>query len=135
MWLVYAFACFVCWGVWAFLAKITSVGAGAAETQLLFTLGMMPVALVFALRSGLAPLVADRIGVGYGIANGVLTGVGTILMFAALRDGLASAVAPITGAYPLVTVLLARAVLSERLNPVQYAGLAAALAGLTLIAI
>ena len=135
MWLFYAFACLACWGVWAFFAKITSTEVGAAETQFLFTVGMVPFALVFAVRSGFGSLTSDRIGVGYGITNGLVTGVGTMLLFVALRDGPASTVAPVSGAYPLVTVLLARALLSERLNHIQHIGLAAALAGLTLIAI
>ena len=107
---------------------------GAAETQFLFTVGMVPFALVFAIRSGLGSLVSDRIGVGYGIINGLLTGVGTILMFSAFRHGPASVITPVSGAYPLVTVLLAMVILGERLNYIQYIGLAAALAGLTLIA-
>ena len=134
IWLSYAFACLACWGIWAFLAKITTTEVGAAETQFLFTLGMVPFALVFAIRSGLGSLVSDRIGVGYGIINGLLTGVGTILMFSAFRNGPASVITPVSGAYPLVTVLLAMVILGERLNYIQYIGLAAALVGLTLIA-
>ena len=36
--------------------------------------------------------------------------------------------------YPVVTVLLARAVLGERVRPIQDAGIAAALVGVALIA-
>lgn len=134
-WLFYAFACFVSWGVWAYLSKITSTRIGAAETQLLFTLGMIPFAVVFGLRAGVRSLVADKLGVVYGITNGLLTGLGTMMMFAALHIGPASAVTPIAGAFPLVTVLMARAFLAERLNHVQHLGLATAMVGLTLIAI
>lgn len=134
-WLLYAFACFVSWGVWAYLSKITSTSIGAAETQLLFTLGMIPFAVVFGLRVGVKALVADKIGVAYGLTNGLLTGLGTMMMFAALSIGPASAVTPIAGAFPLVTVLMARVLLAERLNRVQHLGLATAMVGLTLIAI
>ncbi|MEZ5170481.1 MAG: DMT family transporter [Acidimicrobiia bacterium] len=53
----------------------------------------------------------------------------------AFRRGLISLVAPVSGLYPAVTVLLARVVLSERMGRSQVAGLAIALTGLVLIAV
>jgi drug/metabolite transporter (DMT)-like permease len=48
--------------------------------------------------------------------------------------GLLSIVAVLGSLYPVVTVLLARAVLHERVRPVQDAGILAALLGVALIA-
>ena len=66
------------------------------------------------------------VGVGDAAANG---------MFAlATRGGLVSLVAVLGSLYPVVTVLLARAVHGERMRPVQNTGVAAALAGVVMIA-
>lgn len=53
----------------------------------------------------------------------------------AFRRGLISVVAPVSGLYPAVTVLLARLVLSERMGRSQVVGLVVALTGLVLIAV
>jgi drug/metabolite transporter (DMT)-like permease len=53
---------------------------------------------------------------------------------AATNEGLLSVVSVLASLYPVVTVLLARAVLGERVRPEQGVGIAAALAGVALIA-
>ena len=59
------------------------------------------------------------------------------LMFALAtsRPGLLSVVAVLSSLYPVTTVLLARLVLRERMHPWQLAGVAAALAGVSLISL
>ena len=66
--------------------------------------------------------------------SGVLDVAANLLYLAASRAGLLSLVAVITSMYPAGTILLARVVLGERLHPRQLVGLAAAVAGITLIA-
>jgi drug/metabolite transporter (DMT)-like permease len=75
-------------------------------------------------RAGAVPALA-AIGLGDAGAN-VLFGIASTL-------GLTSVVAVLGSLYPVATVLLARAVLGERLRPVQAAGVAAALVGIVLI--
>jgi drug/metabolite transporter (DMT)-like permease len=53
---------------------------------------------------------------------------------AATNEGLLSVVSVLASLYPVVTVLLARAVLGERVRREQGLGIAAALAGVALIA-
>ena len=53
---------------------------------------------------------------------------------AATNEGLLSVVSVLASLYPVVTVLLARAVLGERVRRVQGFGIAAALVGVALIA-
>ena len=48
--------------------------------------------------------------------------------------GALSIVAVVGSLYPVMTLILARAVLGERIGPVQKAGVAAALAGVAMIA-
>jgi drug/metabolite transporter (DMT)-like permease len=56
------------------------------------------------------------------------------LYAAAATKGLLSVVAVLGSLYPVVTVLMARGVLGERVRPIQNLGIAAALAGVALIA-
>jgi drug/metabolite transporter (DMT)-like permease len=67
--------------------------------------------------------------VGVGIAD---TGA-TLLYAAASTRGLLSIVAVLSSLYPIVIVVLARVLLSERIAPPQLAGVAAALAGVALV--
>jgi drug/metabolite transporter (DMT)-like permease len=81
-----------------------------------------------------APLVVDRRDRPFAIAAGALEAVCTALLTVAFRHGLTSVVAPVAALYPAATVLLARAVLHERVGRVRAAGIALALVGLVLIA-
>ena len=55
------------------------------------------------------------------------------LFAAASTEGLVSVVSVLASLYPVTTVLLAHLVLGERIAPLQYAGVAAALSGVALI--
>ncbi|HUR18485.1 MAG TPA: DMT family transporter [Acidimicrobiales bacterium] len=66
---------------------------------------------------------------------GLLDVVANVLFLLATRRGLLSLVALVTSLYPAVTVLLARAVLGERLSRIQALSVAAAGGGVALIAL
>ena len=115
LWLLYALLGVFLWGLWGFLSKIGSDTASPMQMQILFTLGMLPVALgMFIQMRG--KLDRDRVGITYGLLCGIATGVGTLGYFAALRNQNASVVAPLTGVFPVLTVILAFVTLRERLN-------------------
>ena len=57
-----------------------------------------------------------------------------VLFAAASTRGLVSVVSVLSSLYPVVTVVLARAVLGERMRRVQVTGIAVAFAGIALIA-
>ena len=132
-WLALCVSCTLLWGLWAFLSKVLADRVGAVETQLLFTLGMLPAGLIAAWRVGAAALVPSPRGIVYGLLNGLLTALGTLCFFAALSRVSASIVSPLIAAYPLVTVALAAAFLRERIAPLQIAGAICAVAGLALL--
>ncbi|HEU5033648.1 MAG TPA: EamA family transporter [Mycobacteriales bacterium] len=128
------------------LAALAAVGFGlvvvfvarGAQSNTLMTLLVMR-AVTVALLTGLAgtgrirvrasrrdlPMLA-AIGIGDVGANAAFA--------VASTGGLLSMVAVLSSLYPAVTVLLARAVHDERLQPVQTAGVVGALAGVALIA-
>jgi drug/metabolite transporter (DMT)-like permease len=78
------------------------------------------------------PRAADRtLSIGAGVLD---VTAGTLLLLA-VRRGLIVVVAPVAALGPAATVILARSVLGERLQPAQRVGLAFALTGLVMIAI
>ncbi len=89
------------------------------------------VLVLLALRQPLLPRGADPAVV---MLTGVLDVGANALFLLATREGLLTLVSVLSSLYPASTVLLARAVLHERLLRHQFAGLALALAGVVLIA-
>src|SRR6202795_3138382 len=134
LWLWYALLCIFWWGLWGFLSKIGSEKASPMQMQILFTLGMLPVALGM-LAQMRGKLDRNRGGIAYGLLSGVATGLGTLGYYAALRDQNASVVTPLTGVFPVLTVVLAFVVLRERLNRVQMGGMLLALASIIILSI
>jgi uncharacterized membrane protein len=90
--------------------------------QILFTAGMLPLLAAAFLSAG-RRVDTDRLGVLYGILNGVLAGLGGLAYFAAMEKGKASLVGPVTSLFPLLTVVLAVLILRERMNRIQIAGI------------
>jgi len=94
--------------------------------------GMALLLVVAAVQGGIAVARAGSV-VAAG-ADGVLDVSATGLYAVATRHGLLSVVSVAASLYPLATVLLARVVLGERVRRVQELGIAAALAGVVLMA-
>lgn len=101
----------------------------AILVQRLTAVSIAAVAAVLA-GSGLALTLADARAL---IAVGVFDVTANTLFAVASTLGLLSLVGVLSSLYPLVTVLLARLVLSERIDRLQKAGVAGALAGVALI--
>lgn len=133
-WLGYAILCIFWWGLWGFLSKIGSGSANPLQMQVLFTLGMLPVAVGMLLQMQWK-LDRNPGGATYGILSGVVTGLGTLGYYAALREQNASVVTPLTGLFPVLTIVLAFIVLRERLNMVQWGGMILALASIVVLSI
>lgn len=133
-WLWYALLCIFWWGLWGFLSKIGSDSSSPMQMQILFTLGMLPVAMAM-LANMRGTLDRNAGGIAYGVLSGMATGVGTLGYYAALRARDASLVTPTTGLFPVLTVALAFVVLRERLNKVQMAGMLLAFIAIVIFSI
>ena len=132
-------------GRWSIaLALVAAVGFGgyfvladaAADGSILWLLALertvsVPVALGAALALGAAA--PARHDVAALVATGALNLAGTGLYALASTRGALSVVAVAATMYPVVTALLARGVLGERLAPVQAAGVGAAMTGIVLV--
>ncbi|MGH9451625.1 MAG: EamA family transporter [Terriglobia bacterium] len=127
-WFWYSILCIACWGTWALLAKLGSEEVPANASQFLFAFGALPVGLVLFVRRKMK-MEKDAKGIAYSVANGVLSGIGSWALFAAYRTGgNAAVVTTVTAMYPLITVLLAVAILRERLTRLHVIGLGFAVA-------
>lgn len=133
-WLAPALLCIFCWGLWGFLAKVVSDSASPPQQQVLFTLGMLPLAVFMLIRLG-RRLDVDRAGVVYGLLNGFFTGLGLLAFYAAMQRGKAAVVGPTTGLFPMLTVVLAFVILRERLNKVQLGGVVLAVTAIVILSI
>jgi drug/metabolite transporter (DMT)-like permease len=126
-----AFAAALCFGC-SLIGLSRAAPGGAAWAVMTMRLAVVPiVVLVAVLVKGGSPSSARGwlllAGVGF-----VDTGA-TLLYSAATTKGLLSVVAVLSSLYPIVIVVLARALLSERIARPQLAGVAVALAGVALI--
>jgi drug/metabolite transporter (DMT)-like permease len=129
--IVFALAAAVGFGSYFALAD---AAAGGGVWWLLATSRIVPVPLLavlaWRLRLRRPPRTRALILVGAGTIDCTATG----LYALATTKGALSIVAVVGSLYPVVTVVLARTFLGERIRPVQQAGVIAALAGVAMIA-
>lgn len=121
-------------GIGTFFVGMDAAADGGVAWAMLCARGASVAALllaVVALRPRLrVPPVSIPLLAGLGLLDA-----GANTMFAlASTTGLLSLVAVLGSLYPVVTIALARALLGERIQPVQAAGVVAVLAGVALIA-
>jgi transporter family protein len=138
--LLFALLAFVLWGFWGLTSKmaIDAVGPGNIFGFYVVSSLIAPVAYLWfrrarpeRSRAGKPPLIAWVVG-----ATALALNVCGVFAFSfALKAGFASLVVPISSAYPLVTVILAVALLRERLDHIHVLALAFIIIGLTMIGI
>jgi len=141
-WFLYSLVTMLLWGGWGVVSKPLSTALSPWQVQCLSTIGLLPVLIVLAAREFRNSKFEFRIWRGSGsnlrrgfwqaFAAGVISSAGNIACYEALATGgKAAAVLPFTSLYPLVTIILAVMLLGERLNAVQWGGIAASLAALS----
>jgi uncharacterized membrane protein len=135
-WLFYSLLAIVLWGVWGLIPDAKSAGVSSYMLQLVSTAGLLPVAAALLLSRNLKQGKNHVRGSVYAFLTGVSASVGNWAYFQSIDlGGEGSTVYPLTGIYPLVTVILAFVLLREKMNLVQLLGLAVALAALILFGI
>jgi drug/metabolite transporter (DMT)-like permease len=132
-WLLWSFVALLSWGVWAILSKLIGDALSAAHSQALSTIGLVPVILALGFSRRLSTTGHQLRGTLCALAAGVLGCAGNIAYYHALnRGGKAATVVALAALYPLVTILLAVALLKEKLNRIQIAGVLTSLAAIYL---
>lgn len=138
-WLFYCVFAVLLWGVWGVVSKAAEQELSPATIQVISVVGVLPAGLALLAAPGLRrrPPTARRrsplVGCAFAFGVGLCGSTGNLAMLLAFqKGGEASTVLPLTGIFPLVTILLAVLLLGERMNAWQCGGVALALAALYL---
>jgi drug/metabolite transporter (DMT)-like permease len=99
------------------------------------TARMTPVLVLLVLVAALRPAPIERRAIAPLAGVGVLDSAANIMFAVALTVGVAGIVSVLGSLYPLATVILARAVLQERVSRQQRTGVLAALTGIALVSL
>jgi len=127
-WLSFSLITIALFGVWGFVSTVITKEVSPLTVQVLSTIGLLPVALILGFSQNLRKGTNFGAGIALATLTGVLGGSGNVALYKALQiGGEGSVVVPLTGMYPLVTVILARFLLKERLNRIQTLGIGLAL--------
>jgi len=138
--LFFALLAFVLWGFWGLTSKmaINAVGPGNIFGFYVVSSLIAPIAYLLFRRKRperSRPGNPSRIAWVLGATALALNVCGVFAFSFALNAGFASLVVPISSAYPLVTVILAVALLREKLDRIHVIALVFVLVGLTVIGI
>ena len=130
--------------IWLAVGAAAGLGAGlvlfdaAADSGALWAVVVARTCAVTVVLAALtvrrAPLGLREPGLGQVALVGVLDAAALALFSLASNEGLLAVVSVLASLYPVVTVILARVVLGERMRGVQIAGVAVAFVGIGLIA-
>src|SRR5215208_6869986 len=128
-WLLYAFAALLMFGFAGVLQKLATNRLSAATAFAMFAAGFIPASvLICALKPW--PPNLEHAPLVWALVGGLFNGLGVLATLAAYRKGgKASVVTPLAALYPVVTVLVAVALLGEKLTVAQIAGIALAIVG------
>lgn len=132
-WLSYSLITIALFGLWGFVSTLITKNVDPLTVQILSTIGLLPVAFMLAFSRNLRKGSHFARGILLATATGVVGGAGNVSLYKALQlGGEGSVIVPLTGMYPLVTVVIARFLLKERLNRIQSVGIGLALVSIYL---
>jgi transporter family protein len=133
----FALLAFVFWGMWGLTTKMAINAVGPENILGFYAISSCAVPLVYLSFRGrqLRRRNPSRSAWVFGVTGLATNVIGTFCLSFALEEGYASLVIPISSAYPLITVILAVAVLHEKLNRLHTIALAFVIAGLVVIGI
>ena len=130
-----AFAAMIAWGLGYLCLAVAARGTGWAATSIVA--GLVEVALLtvvaLATRRTVAPP-RDRRALGLIVLAAAFSTAANVAYTVGVERHLAALVAPVSAAFPVVTLVLARGLLGERLERWQAVGIGLVLVGVVLVA-
>jgi drug/metabolite transporter (DMT)-like permease len=133
-WIIYATLLVLFWGVWGAFSSLPTDRYGYPNEMvyIIWALTML-IPAYFALRGNRF----DRrpVATVYGLLAGLTGAGGQLLLFEALSDGPAYLIFPVISLSPVITVLMAVALLRERIQRLAVMGVVAALAAIVLLSV
>jgi len=138
--LFFALLAFALWGFWSLTSKMAINVVGPGNILGFYVISSLIVPFVYAWFRKIRPVQSrdsspSWTAWAFGAAALAMNVFGVFALSFALDVGLASLVVPISSAYPLVTVILAVALLHEKLNRLHMIALAFVIIGLVMIGI
>ena len=134
-WLLWTLLTLLSWGIWAVLIKLIDGQLSEAHSQVISTLGVVPILIALALTKESPAVGNRRRGIALAFGSGVLSCLGNIACYQAISHAKAATVVPLTALSPLVTVLLAIPLLKERVNGIQWVGIGIAIVAVLLFSV
>jgi uncharacterized membrane protein len=126
-WFLYALITVVAWGAVGLLQKLGTNRISSRSVLVWLFVGFV-VVVPFLPVSQLAELSPYLLFIG--MLSGFLNALGSWFLFLSMESGAKASVAvPLTGLFPLITVLLGVSILRERPTPLEWLGVACALLG------
>jgi len=126
-WFWYSLVTVVSWGAVGLLQKLGTNRISSRSVLIWVFVGFLVLVpfLSFSPLSQLSPYLLS-----IGILSGFLNALGSLFLFLSLESGATASVAvPLTGLFPLVTVVLGVSILGERPSLLEWVGVACALLG------
>jgi transporter family protein len=127
LWLIYATSCVGLWGVWGFVAKLTTargVHPLALSAISSVTGAILTWIVVYFVQP---PLERATSNMTFVLLTGICGSLGAVAFFFALGHGRASIVVPLSSLYPAITILLSLIFLGEHPSITQGIGIVLAL--------
>jgi uncharacterized membrane protein len=135
-WMRFSVLAILAYGVWGAISSLASQNVSPLTLQMVSTIGLFPVTLVLIFSKNIHVSVNRTRGILLAVLTGMIGGSGNLTLYQALRlGGEASVVFPLTGMYPLVTLILARLLLKEKINRIQAVGVALAMIAIYLFSV
>lgn len=136
--LTFALLAFSAWGIWSLTSKVAVDAVGAGNLLGFYVISSFSAPLIYVGIRGVGRPSnvrenPTRTAWAYGAIALALNVLGAYAYTYALEEGNASLVGPTSSAYPIVTVVLAVAILKERLHRTQLIWLACVCVGLLLV--
>jgi transporter family protein len=131
-WLLNSMMALICFGLWAFLPKISVKYIDPRSSLVYEVMGGVLVAIIVwsSISKGIDH---DFRGVVPAFLTGMVGYLGMFFFLYAVQMGKVSVVASLTAAYPVVTIILAVILLKEKISYVQYTGIFLATTGVILL--
>lgn len=138
--LIFAVLAFFAWGVWSLTSKVAVEAVTAGNMFGFYIISSLTAPVLYAWARRVRPAKFNgesptHLAWGLGGVALALNVLGAFAYTYALESGNASLVVPVTSAYPIVTAILAVAVLKERVTWIQAAALVVVVSGLVMIGV
>jgi transporter family protein len=132
-WILPAVVAFVCWGIWAFIPKITTRYISPTSAMIYEAIGVGIMGFAVLVFIGFRPEVHVK-GISLALLTGILGISGALGFLFAVKSGKVSIVAMFTAMSPVLTIFLAYIFLREPITLKEGLGIVFALVALFLFA-